>query len=98
MEPLIEIESGDSVTLHTVSGGRDILPTDDALEILPAHLDIHENVEPGGAGHIMTGPVAVRGAKPGDMLEIRIKDVQLGTNWGWNRIRPLSGALPEDFP
>jgi acetamidase/formamidase len=31
------------------------------------------------------------------VLEIRIKDVQLGTNWGWNRIRPLSGALPEDF-
>ncbi len=97
LKPLIEIESGDTVTLHTVSGGRDILPTDDALEILPAHLDIHENVEPGGAGHIMTGPVAVRGAKPGDVLEIRIKDVQLGTNWGWNRIRPLSGALPEDF-
>ncbi len=97
LTPLIEIESGDSVTLHTVSGGRDILPTDDALDILPAHLDIHENVEPGGAGHIMTGPVAVRGAKPGDVLEIRIRDVQLGTNWGWNRIRPLSGALPEDF-
>ena len=46
----------------------------------------------------MTGPVAVRGAMPGDMLEVRILDVSLRTDWGWNRIRPLSGTLPEDFP
>jgi acetamidase/formamidase len=46
----------------------------------------------------MTGPVAVRGAKPGDVLEVRIKDVELRQNWGWNRIRPLGGGLPEDFP
>ena len=98
LAPLIEIESGDTVTLHTVSGGADILPTDDGLEILPEHREIHEKVAPGGAGHIMTGPVAVRGAKPGDALEVRITDVQLRCNWGWNRIRPLSGALPEDFP
>ena len=97
LEPLIEIDSGDTVTLHTVSGGKDILPTGDGFEILPEHREIHDKVEAGGAGHIMTGPVAVRGAKPGDALEIRIQDVQLRCNWGWNRIRPLSGALPEDF-
>jgi len=97
LKPLLEVNSGDTVTLHTVSGGPDILPAGDGFEILPEHLTIHEVLAPGGAGHIMTGPVAIKGARPGDMLEVRIKDVQLRQNWGWNRIRPLSGALPDDF-
>ena len=98
LKPVIEVDSGDSVTLHTVSGGRDILPTEPGFEILSDHVEIHDKVEQGGAGHIMTGPVAVRGAKPGDVLEVRIKDLELRQNWGWNRIRPLGGGIPEDFP
>jgi acetamidase/formamidase len=97
LSPVATIDSGDTLTLNTVSGGPDILP-DNSFEILPEHLEIHDNVTPGGAGHIMTGPVAIRGATPGDMLEVRILDVSLRTDWGWNRIRPLSGTLPEDFP
>ena len=45
----------------------------------------------------MTGPVAVRGAQPGDMLEVRILEVSLRVDWGWNRIRPLSRYLPKIF-
>ena len=97
LPPVATIDSGGTVTLNTVSGGPDVLP-DDSFEILPEHREIHEKVTPGGAGHIMTGPVAVRGAQPGDMLEVRIQDVSLRTDWGWNRIRPLAGTLPEDFP
>jgi hypothetical protein len=48
--------------------------------------------------HILTGPVHVKDAKPGDTLEVRILDIELTTDWGWNIIRPLKGALPEDFP
>jgi acetamidase/formamidase len=96
--PAVEtVNSGDTVTLHCVSGGPDILPNDD-FEILPEHREIHAKVTPAQAGHIMTGPVAVQGAMPGDMLEIRILDVSLRVDWGWNRIRPLAGTLPEDFP
>lgn len=97
LPPVATVESGDTVTLHTVSGGPDILP-DDSFVILPEHREIHTRVAPAQAGHIMTGPVAVRGAAPGDMLEVRIRDVSLRTDWGWNRIRPLAGTLPEDFP
>jgi acetamidase/formamidase len=39
----------------------------------------------------------VRGAKAGQVLEVRIKAVELHTNWGYNFIRPLFGALPNDF-
>ncbi len=96
--PAVEtVNSGDTVTLHCVSGGPDILPTGD-FEILPEHREIHAKVSPAQAGHIMTGPVAVRYAMPGDMLEVKILDVSLRVDWGWNRIRPLAGTLPEDFP
>src|SRR4029077_7868205 len=47
--------------------------------------------------HIMTGPVAVRGAKVGQVLEVRIKTIDLNYDWGYNFIRPLAGALPDDF-
>ena len=51
---------------------------------------IHKNVTPKLNGpHIMTGPVAMRGAKAGQVLEVRIKKVELNYNWGYNVIRPL---------
>src|SRR4051794_16975159 len=48
-------------------------------------------------GHILTGPVAVKGAEPGDVLQIEILDVRLRQDWGYNLIRPLAGTLPDDF-
>ena len=48
-------------------------------------------------GHILTGPVAVKGAEPGDVLEVEILDVRLLQDWGYNLIRPLAGTLPDDF-
>ncbi|MBT5809631.1 MAG: amidase, partial [Rhodospirillaceae bacterium] len=96
--PVVEINSGDTVTLHAVSGGADIMPDEaDGFEILPEHPVIHAKVPRGPSGHIMTGPVAVKGARAGDMLEVHIQDLQLRQNWGWNRIRALAGTLPEDF-
>jgi acetamidase/formamidase len=48
-------------------------------------------------GHILTGPIAVRGAEVGDVLEVDILDVKLRQDWGYNMIRPLAGTLPDDF-
>ena len=98
LPPVLEIESGDRLTLHSVSGGPDVLPPS-GFEILPEHEAIHREVARRMIpGHILTGPVAVKGARPGDVLEVRILDVRLRQDWGWNVIRPLVGALPEDFP
>jgi acetamidase/formamidase len=63
----------------------------------PALAAIHKSVPQKLPGHICTGPVAVRGAKAGQVLEVRIKDIQLHYDWGYNMIRPLAGTLPEDF-
>ena len=98
LTPIYEIASGDTITLKTVSGGSSDLPEKKSFEIIPEHLAILKNCTKGASGHILTGPIAIQGAKPGDMLEVRIKDIQLHYNWGFNRMRPLSGTLPEDFP
>jgi acetamidase/formamidase len=48
-------------------------------------------------GHILTGPVAVTGAMPGDALQVDILDISLSQDWGFNFIAPLKGTLPNDF-
>src|SRR5215472_8664343 len=52
----------------------------------------------GTGNHILTGPIFVRGATTGDVLEVRILDIELRQNWGYNLFRPYGGTLPEDFP
>ena len=84
--------------MDCVSGGPDVLPQDGKFEILPDHLAIQRVLEPRLGAHILTGPIAVEGAEPGDVLEIQILSIDPRQNWGYTRIRPLSGTLPEDFP
>ncbi|MPZ59533.1 MAG: amidase [Rhizobiales bacterium] len=94
--PRLTINSGDTVTIDTVSGG--LADVGDTSIMLPHHREICEKLKPSPGPHILTGPVAVRGAEPGDTLEIRIKAMQLMVDWSWNLIRPLRGTLPEDYP
>ena len=98
LPPVLTVVSGDTVTFDCVSGGRDILPTDPAFEILADHRAIHGALTPRLGAHIMTGPVAVAAAEPGDVLQIDILSIECRQNWGYTRIRPLAGTLPEDFP
>ena len=96
LEPLVTIDSGETVVLSTVSGRPDDMPK--APLVVPDALkEIHAKVPMKLPGHICTGPVAVRGAKAGQVLEVQIKDIGLNYDWGYNRIRPLVGALPDDF-
>src|SRR5258707_4223132 len=46
--------------------------------------------------HPLTGPVYVKGAKPGDPLEIESLDI-LHERYGWTRFAPGGGFLPELF-
>ncbi len=96
--PVLTVKSGDTVVIETVSGSPDILPAS-GFHIPPELLAIHaaEKGIPFGP-HIVTGPVAVEGAEPGDVLEVRILDVALRQDWGYNLNRPLAGTLPDDFP
>lgn len=99
LKPLITVEPGDTVTITTVSGSPAQLPKPGSGFAVPEALSaIHRSVPQRlGGPHILTGPVAVRGAKPGQVLEVRIRQIDLHYDWGYNTIRPLAGALPDDF-
>jgi acetamidase/formamidase len=98
LKPQCTIDSGDTVTISTVSGVVGHLPKPGSgMTVLPALQAVHDTLQPKMGPHILTGPVAVRGAKAGQVLEVRIKQIELHQDWGYNSIRPLKGALPDDF-
>jgi acetamidase/formamidase len=99
LKPLLTVDSGDTVKISTVSGALGHLPGPTSGMTVPPELAaIHQKVQPKlGGPHILTGPVAVRGAKAGHVLEVSIKAIELNQDWGYNAIRPLFGALPDDF-
>jgi acetamidase/formamidase len=96
-KPVLRVASGDTVTIDTLSGEPDDLPADESL-VLPGHRAVLQGTPRGSGPHLLTGPIHVEGAVPGDVLEVRIHDIQLRQDWGWNLIAPLLGTLPEDFP
>ena len=103
LKPVLTIKSGDIVTIETV-GGPD--PADvDASGVVPpsavpeyARAIRREVTDRGPGGHILTGPVFIEGAMPGDVLELRILDVDFALPYGFNLQRPYTGALPDEFP
>jgi len=95
-KPVLHIASGDTVTLDSLSGEPDDLPSHMAL--LPEHREVLAKTPRGSGPHLLTGPIHIEGAEPGDVLEVRILDVTLRQDWGWNIIEPLLGTLPDDFP
>src|SRR5437899_1547032 len=44
----------------------------------------------------LSGPVAVRGARPGDAVEVEIVDLRVGA-WGWTAILPERGLLRDEI-
>src|SRR5215207_9783000 len=103
LKPVLSIESGDIVTLESIAS---IVPAIvDQSGVVPTsavpqyHRDVYGSVPDRGPGpHVLTGPIEIKGAMPGDVLEVRILDVQLALDWGYNRQRPYAGTLPDEFP
>src|SRR6185295_3530331 len=59
---------------------------------------VSEVKDRGPGGHILTGPIYVEGAEPGDVLEVRILSIDLAIPYAYNGFGPLRGFLPDDFP
>ena len=97
--PLVaSINPGEVVILECLSGGPEQMPPQEKMLAVPPMLrEIHQKLPRLGA-HIITGPVEVRGAEPGDALRVDIEKIELGADWGFCGFRPLVGTLPEDFP
>ncbi|MGA8435825.1 MAG: acetamidase/formamidase family protein [Methyloceanibacter sp.] len=97
LKPVLTVKSGDEVTVDCVSGNPELMPDPAKFHIPPELKEIHARSERGPGPHILTGPIFVEGATPGHILEVRVLDVSLRQDWGHNLIRPLAGALPDDF-
>lgn len=100
-KPALTINSGDTVTFETAT---QIDPSEvDASGAVPASAvpqyvrDIFRELPRGPGPHVLTGPIYVNGAEPGDVLEVRILQVDLAHDYGYNVIRPYAGLLVEDF-
>jgi acetamidase/formamidase len=102
LKPVLSIESGDTVTIETSSlFAPEIIDQSGVVppSAIPQYQrDIFREVKDRGpSGHVLTGPIEIRGAMPGDVLEVRILDVELALDWGVNRQRPYVGVLPDEF-
>jgi acetamidase/formamidase len=87
-EPVLTVESGDTVVVHTRDVSDNQIGPDSTSEVIA---DLNwERVYP------LAGPIAVSGAQPGDTLAVEVLDLHT-QGWGWTAILPGFGLLSEDF-
>ena len=80
LPPALTIDPGDTVRFRTLDAGWGVEPPTEPGS--PTVL-FEPRVEGEDDGHSLCGPVAIKGAQPGMVLEIQINKIQPGT-WGWN--------------
>ena len=89
-KPAIRVRSGDYVDVETMLTNT---PTGlERIGVRPADVPQHlrdivtqdTGSLRGPGGHILTGPIYVDGAEPGDVLEVRIKSISLPITYGYN--------------
>jgi acetamidase/formamidase len=105
-QPVLRVRSGQTVSIDTVSHqgvNNNMDPVQffaaggiAASEVLPDALEIYHKADhPKDTGaHVLTGPIYVEGAEPGDMLEVRVLDLKFRVPYGVNNSNKGSGVLP----
>jgi len=105
--PVLRVKSGQTVRIDTVTHQGLNTPRDPVAffgaagvapgEVLKDASEIYRAVrrEDRAGPHILTGPVHVEGAQPGDMLEVRVLDVEIRVPYGVNATGPGSGVVPD---
>ncbi len=66
-------------------------------DVLKDAVDIYDQSKAAAGGHVLTGPIQIENAEPGDMLEVRIIDVQYRVPYGVNAPNAGAGVLPEEL-
>jgi acetamidase/formamidase len=89
MPPALHIQSGDYVKIRTVlTSNPERL---EAAGVLPEQVekelrDVQAVKDRGPGGHVLTGPIYIEGAEPGDVLEVRFQSIELAIPYGYNAI------------
>ncbi len=106
LTPVLRVRPADVVTIDTLSHQGMINGIDPATffgsygiprsAVLNDAIDVYatKQPEPGYGVHVLTGPVYIEGAEPGDVLEVRILDSHARVPYGVNKTGPGTGVLP----
>jgi acetamidase/formamidase len=98
-KPVLRIDSGDIIDVDTLLTNtpaglaRAGLPDEEIQASLKTIVNEVTGDRKGPGGHILTGPVYVAGAEPGDVLEVKILSITLPIDYGYNGCK---GFLPEN--
>ncbi|MEF8973645.1 MAG: acetamidase/formamidase family protein [Haloarcula sp.] len=108
-DPVERVESGSVVQIETISHegiledqpGPEEFFTDAGIpesEILEDQVRVYDEVpHDGGGPHVITGPVYIEDAEPGDVLEVEVLDIDFRVPYGANTMRQRKGGLPSEF-
>ena len=110
--PVLTIESGDTVRIDTLSHAGSTQREHPAaylrgLGVAPEHVlpDVIDfwgsrdgRPREGRSGHVITGPIGVAGATPGDMLEIQILELVTRVPFGINNTGSGAGVFGPGYP
>lgn len=107
--PVLRIQSGQTVAIDTLSH-QGISTPDGAVaffgkggvrpeDVLPDAIAVQKEIRipPGGSTHVLTGPIHIDGAEPGDLLEVRVINVEFRVPYGVNASNKGSGVLPDQL-
>src|SRR3954470_24130276 len=106
-QPVLRVRSGQTISMDTLSHqgvNNGIDPVKffaaggvAANEVLPDALEIYNKAEhpPNTGAHVLTGPIYVEDAQPGDMLEGRMRDFKFRVPYGVNNSAKGTGVLPD---
>jgi len=110
--PVLRVQPGKTVRMDTLTHAGAVQDEDPVAWLSALGVpreEIHQDVldfwtsregrpREGRSGHVITGPVYVEGAEPGDMLEIEILSVETRMPWGVNNTSPRGGVFSESYP
>jgi acetamidase/formamidase len=95
-EPVLYLNPGERAVVETLSGGpRNLPPEGHACRVLDSHRAVMAAQTPHLGPHMLTGPIHITGAEPGDRLIVEIEEIDLAQDWGWSAIEPGFGLFPD---
>ena len=111
-EPVLRVQPGETVRINTLTHAGATqneepvayltglgLPRDEILQdVLDFWASREGRPREGRSGHVITGPVYIEGAEPGDVLEIEILSIETRVSWGINNTSARGGVFSMDYP
>jgi acetamidase/formamidase len=110
--PVLRMKSGETVLVHTLSHAG-ATQSDEPIaymasmgvprgEVLQDVIDFWKSREgrprEGRGGHVLTGPIFIEGAEPGDVLEVEVLALETRAPWGINNTSATGGVFANDYP